>query len=239
MDPLAEKYYNISPYAYCLNNPMRYIDPTGMGPWDMAKFALRHPMAALAIGFVSRGSSNISTTSARFAWSIGLTENNGPHEGSQVNAARHAIWQASITSIFGQDIAQQAGNAHEDNPNVDLSIRTFSGDNALNRADQTIDLLNNQIGQEIGNKNMGATIKELTNIVLDVFNKDGLFTATQNANGSVTVTRTKLSNEQLNQAKDRLNNLSENGMTAEEQRKLEEEQQRQYERNQNQFGTIK
>ncbi|GBU06812.1 hypothetical protein AwDysgo_01430 [Bacteroidales bacterium] len=30
MDPLAEKYYNISPYAYVANNPLRYIDPTGM-----------------------------------------------------------------------------------------------------------------------------------------------------------------------------------------------------------------
>ena len=29
-DPLAEKYYSISPYAYCNNNPVRYIDPTGM-----------------------------------------------------------------------------------------------------------------------------------------------------------------------------------------------------------------
>jgi hypothetical protein len=30
MDPLAEKYYSISPYAYCLNNPVKYVDPTGM-----------------------------------------------------------------------------------------------------------------------------------------------------------------------------------------------------------------
>jgi RHS repeat-associated protein len=29
MDPLAEKYYAVSPYAYCNNNPVRYIDPTG------------------------------------------------------------------------------------------------------------------------------------------------------------------------------------------------------------------
>ena len=30
VDPLCEKYYWISPYAYCANNPILYIDPTGM-----------------------------------------------------------------------------------------------------------------------------------------------------------------------------------------------------------------
>ena len=35
MDPLAEKYYSISPYAYVANNPLRYIDPTGMDIWEI------------------------------------------------------------------------------------------------------------------------------------------------------------------------------------------------------------
>ena len=31
VDPLAEKYYWISPYAYCTSNPLNAIDPDGCG----------------------------------------------------------------------------------------------------------------------------------------------------------------------------------------------------------------
>ena len=29
VDPFAEKYAHISPYAYCANNPIKYVDPDG------------------------------------------------------------------------------------------------------------------------------------------------------------------------------------------------------------------
>lgn len=43
IDPLAEKYYSLSPYVYCLNNPINAIDKDGRyveSIWDVASFAL-------------------------------------------------------------------------------------------------------------------------------------------------------------------------------------------------------
>ena len=38
IDPLCEKYYDVSPYAYCNNNPVNLIDPNGM-KWEDQKEA--------------------------------------------------------------------------------------------------------------------------------------------------------------------------------------------------------
>lgn len=35
MDPLAEKYYYVSPYVYCLNDPLNRIDPDGQTDWRL------------------------------------------------------------------------------------------------------------------------------------------------------------------------------------------------------------
>ena len=33
VDPLCEKYYDVSPYGYCHNNPVRLVDKNGMDDW--------------------------------------------------------------------------------------------------------------------------------------------------------------------------------------------------------------
>lgn len=35
IDPHAEKYYSVTPYAYCMNNPVKYIDPDGRDVWEI------------------------------------------------------------------------------------------------------------------------------------------------------------------------------------------------------------
>ena len=37
MDPLCEKYYNVSPYVSCHNNPMNRIDPNGMDDYQLSR----------------------------------------------------------------------------------------------------------------------------------------------------------------------------------------------------------
>ena len=37
-DPLAEKYYAVSPYAYCLGNPISLLDPNGTDVWTVDAF---------------------------------------------------------------------------------------------------------------------------------------------------------------------------------------------------------
>ncbi len=47
IDPLCEKYYSTSPYAYCLNNPVKNVDPDGKevrdgtGPYNAKNASLK------------------------------------------------------------------------------------------------------------------------------------------------------------------------------------------------------
>ena len=53
VDPMAEKYYSWSPYAYCLNNPIKYIDPDGRDPKKLSHWIRFGKEAAKAVNVVA------------------------------------------------------------------------------------------------------------------------------------------------------------------------------------------
>lgn len=53
VDPLAEKYYGLTPYNYCINNPVLLIDPNGMWPtWGGIKSGLNNALG-VSLSFVN------------------------------------------------------------------------------------------------------------------------------------------------------------------------------------------
>ena len=245
VDPLAEKYPNWNSYIYTFQNPINLIDPTGMEGEDpigsgyysasinsrYIGFGLRHPIASLRIGFgVTKGASNISTNATRFATRGEIlhgSKRGQIDEGSENGAFRHTLWQASITSEFSRKIAKEAGNAHEQNPFTNLNIRSFK---KLSDADQTVDMLNNIIGRNIGEANKGASMDTLANLVLDEFQNNGLYTASKDNNGNWNISKTKLSSDKYIQLKNIFKELNKNGRTETEQKiadkKAKEEKER-------------
>lgn len=144
-------------------------------------------------------------------------QENKAHEGSQVNAFRHGLWSATITSKYGSDIAKQATDAHEENPSANVSQRSFSGKDALAKADQTVDLLNNQIGMQIGKDNPNASMKDLAGKTADYFHDNGLYNATVGKDGTVTIGQTKITDDQYKQMQGVIKTLDNNGFTPQEQ----------------------
>ena len=236
VDPLSDKYPSWSPYTYCMNNPVKLVDPNGENPVliivggvaayyataramehggesskvRQAGYAMQHPINAARVGEYKQGSSNISTIASNFQINVanaaGLSTGN---EGDQGNAFRHALWQGIITNEMGANHAERIGNVHEDNINIDLSQRTFS---TMTDADKAVDLLNNEIGRDIGEQNKGASNQTMAKKVAKEFYENGLWTTSKNKDGSVSIQKTKITKDQYNAAIKEINQKNNNGL---------------------------
>ena len=82
---------------------------------------------------------------------------------------------------------------------------------------QSIDLLNNQIGRYIGKANPDASMQDLAMKTLDYFHDNGLYTATTNKDGTVTIGQTRITDEQYTQLQELFNGLNNDGFTKAEQ----------------------
>lgn len=59
VDPLAHEYYGVSPYAYCMNNPVKFVDPDGESPFSaLIKFAAKQGVKTGIKTYVKRNIEN-------------------------------------------------------------------------------------------------------------------------------------------------------------------------------------
>lgn len=214
-------------YTYCQDNSVNYVDPTGYLSAKVRTilWAIGHPVAANQIGEAEpgKGKTNYTNVAIRFSTNdLGLTEN-AFHEGSQVNAYRHALWQAMITKSVpgGEETAKAVGYCHEENPNAidglssqNLSKKVFK---TLSQADESIDLANNKIGRCIGNNISSYSNNDIAVATLKYYYNKGLWVAIKQSNGTYKISQRKLSDSQYKTALNRLKKLDNWGF-AEDQR---------------------
>ncbi len=181
---------------------------------NIARFILQHPVAALAIGMKSPDAENITSNAVRFSTNVGFADNELPNgRGTQVNALRHTLWQATIASRFGADTARQVGDAYERDSNA-LQQHQDRFD-ILYKADESIDLNNNAIGRKLGEAHPNIGMKEMARKILAYDNQLGLWKATahEDENGKPywTIAPRKMSDADYQKALSLLEQLDCNG----------------------------
>jgi hypothetical protein len=199
-------------------NILRYAAQTGV--------AVRHPIASTKAGWVKRGGTNISSISGRIARHMEVGGNMSKGHGSESNAFRHALWQATIASQYGEEISKKIGNAHEgirilESANVDFSKSLPTDSEA---ADDIVDFLNNEIGRNIA-KGLGenASSLDIAKEVLRVQRDEGLWNVNfDDKRKPSSISRNKISQEQYDNAIKILNTLDNKGFNEEDRRSLQD-----------------
>ena len=105
-DPLSEKYYSISPYAFCAGNPVKYLDPDGEDPTLPARMAI-----GAAIGGAVSGTAAIIKGKS-------FTEVIAATAGGAVDGAIGAIGGKIATKLVSGFFGGGAGNWVEQKLNV-------------------------------------------------------------------------------------------------------------------------
>lgn len=87
VDPLCEKYYWITPYAYCLNNPVKFVDPDG----KQVFIGLNTPLFGISDPILLSNKPIVTETMSRLGRATTETSSTGGKgiNVERINAGRH------------------------------------------------------------------------------------------------------------------------------------------------------
>ena len=131
VDPLAEKYYSMSPYAYCAGNPVRYIDVQGKWIQDSK-------------GGHAYSNGNWSNNTSMGTRTIGNDLQLTPIGRTQFNAMQNAAYPVKFTLSPGDGGTRNAGYHYTlvDGKITSAEIIVYAG-NAKSTLDKVNAVINN------------------------------------------------------------------------------------------------
>ena len=142
--------------------------------WGEIVFANNYPNLVPSVGLIMKDATNRSDDSTSQAES---------GEGSKRNALRHAYGLAAASKRFGDEIASELGDAHEDGLSDVLSTYNEARDLVLSGqiavvplidADSFVDQLNNQVGITIGS-NSNLSNNEIWQKIIEAYDAGKLY----------------------------------------------------------------
>ena len=107
VDPMADKYPNISPYAYCAWNPVKLVDPDGKD-WDLSNLTeTQKEIFDKNVDFLSQKSplfkeiyNQLTASSIVYSVSIGQTQGNAPAQYNESNNSFTFQSEVSLNSKY-------------------------------------------------------------------------------------------------------------------------------------------
>jgi len=182
-------------------------------------------MSCICMGYYSDGSGPLFDTDINPSGAITTRRLPDGHlcgdNGSQQNAARHALWVAAMTRNHGREFAQLGSDAHESNPDILRNHPRYPnyGDmqfHTLYDADMAVDLLNNRIGMEIGEREGSGEVHDIMHEILYEFHHgEGLWVVRPDIENGVIVSysieRQNLSRVHFENVIEELNQLDREG----------------------------
>ncbi|WP_317205960.1 RHS repeat-associated core domain-containing protein, partial [Flavobacterium psychrophilum] len=135
IDPLAEKYPGVSPYVFCLNNPVRFIDPDGREVIDPPTGKEPRVLAVFYHGGPT-GDGGIRSTTADTGGTGARYNATAAYAKSQGREFRGAIISPALTQGAGVETGKTfLENNYRPGDQVIVYGYSYGGDNAVNLAE--------------------------------------------------------------------------------------------------------